>query len=78
MKHIKHKTMPSLTAKEQREWNLDALYEEYDKLTRDELMEEGRNFGLHVARLDKDQLVKIIVHHIFMTDKSGTYRIKPR
>lgn len=78
MKHIKHKTMPSLTAKEQRELNLDALCDEYDKLTRKELMEEGRNFGLHVARLDKDQLVEIIVHHIFMADKSGTYRIKPR
>ena len=77
-KDIKHTRFPSMTAKEQREMNFDDLIEEYYKLSRKELMVEGRNFGLHVARLDKDQLVYMITHHIFKNDKSGTYRIKTR
>ena len=46
MKHIKHKTMPSLSAKQQRERNLDDLYEECYKLTFNELIQEGQNLGL--------------------------------
>ena len=80
MKHIKHKTMPSLRAKQQRERNLDDLYEECYKLTFNELIQEGQNLGLQYPDngLDKEQLVYLIACHKFKADISGTYRIKPR